>query len=232
MTSKLDTRNRAGDQPSDESVGRFHAWASALFFLSDAYLNAPRAEVITALRSGSLLDYWPLDHTHADTVAGLERLERYCADWSPDRMAILEDDYTRLFIGLGKTLAPPYESVYLSEEHILFEKETLAVREWYAKYRLQVPQLHILPDDHVGYELFFLARLKNRVASLLDSGETEAAVAVRDDSHRFVDAHLSRWVGLFVSRVLEHSQTDFYAAIGLLTRSVVEQARESSESAL
>jgi TorA maturation chaperone TorD len=220
-----DNADRAGHQPFDKTADDLRAGAAVLFWLSDVYLNAPRSEAIEALRLGSPLDFWPLDRSHPDTIAGLERLELFLADWSPDRMSVLEADYTRLFIGVERTLAPPYESVYLSEEHILFEKETAAVRKWYAKYGLQVPQLHISPDDHIGYELFFLARLENRVASLLDSGETEAAVAVRNDSHRFVDAHLNRWVGLFVSRVLEHSQTDFYAAIGLLTRSVVEQGR-------
>jgi TorA maturation chaperone TorD len=138
-------------------------------------------------------------------------------------MALLEDDYTRLFIGVGQTLAPPYESVYLGEEHILFERETLEVRKWYEKHGLRVPELHVVPDDHIGYELFFVARLCERAASLMDSGEAEAADKIRNDTRRFVDAHPNRWVGLFVRRILEHSRTDFYAAIGLLTRSVVEQ---------
>ena len=207
---------------------RFRAFAAVLFFLSDAYLNAPRADVIVALQSGSFLEYWPFDRTHSDVADGLERLGRFCADWSPDRMAFLEDDHTRLFIGVGRTLAPPYESVYLSEEHILFEKETLAVRKWYRKYGLQVPQLHVLPDDHIGYELFFLARLSERVVSLLESAETEAAIAVRTDMRRFVDDHPFRWVHMFVDRVLKHCQTDFYAATGLLTRFVVEQCRRDA----
>lgn len=216
---------------SDVSDGlACHARASVLFFLSDGYLNAPRTDVIETLRSGEALASWPLDRTHPDTAAGLERLERFCIDWSPDRMTLLEVDYTRLFIGVGKTLAPPYESVYLSEEHILFEKETLAVREWYGKYALRVPQLNVLPDDHIGYELFFLARLCERAASLLDKGETEAAAVVIGDSRRFVDAHPRRWVGAFVSRILEHSQTDFYAAIGLLTRAVVERFQEGDQA--
>ncbi len=209
-------------------VDHFRARAAVLFFLSDAYLNAPRAEVVVALQSGSILEYWPFHRTHSDVADGLERLKRYCADWSPDRMAALEDDYTRLFIGVGRTLAPPYESVYLSEEHILFEKETLAVRNWYRKYGLQVPQLHVLPDDHIGYELFFLARLSGRVVSLLESGETEAAIAVRTDMHRFVENHPFRWVHMFVDRILKYCQTDFYAATGLLTRFVVEQGRRDA----
>ena len=201
----------------------YQARASVLYFLSDVYLNAPRADVIETLRSGGLRESWPLDRRHRDTVAGFERLERFNNDWSPERMALLEDDYTRLFIGVGKTLAPPYESVYLSEEHILFERETLEVRKWYGEYGLQVPHLHVVPDDHIGYELFFLARLCDRAASLLDIGKQEAAAAVVSDSQRFVDAHPNRWVGLFVDRILEHSETDFYPAIGLLTRSVLEQ---------
>lgn len=178
-----------------------------------------------SMRSGGLSESWPLDRTHPDAAAGLERLERHNTGWSPDRIALLEDDYTRLFIGIGRTLAPPYESVYSSEEHILFERETLAVREWYEKYGLRVPQLNVLPDDHIGYELFFVARLCERAASLLRDGDTEAATAVINDSRRFVESHPHRWVGLFVNDILERSQTDFYPAIALLTRSVVEQVR-------
>jgi TorA maturation chaperone TorD len=178
--------------------------------------------VVARLHSEDLLDYWPFDCAHPDAAAGIERLNRYLAKWSPDDIAVLEGDYTRLFIGLERTLAPPYESVYLSEEHILFEKETLAVREWYAKYGLQVPLLNTQPDDHIGYELFFLARLSERVASLIDGGETEAAVGVAKDRQRFVQSHPHRWVHMLVSRILEFSQTDYYAGIGLLTKSVVE----------
>ena len=195
-----------------------------LYFLSDAYLNVPRADVMETMWSGGLLESWPLDRTHTDAAAGLERMVRFTTDWTPDSMALLEWDYMRLFIGVGKTHAPPFESVYLSEEHILFERETLEVRQWYAKYGLRVPQLHVVPDDHIGYELFFVARLSDRVASLLDSGETEAATAVREDCRRFVETHPHRWVDLFVSRILGHAQTDFYAAIGLMTRSVVQQS--------
>jgi len=203
----------------------FQAKASVLYFLSDAYLNSPRTEVMETLRSGGLLESWPLDRNQPDTADGLDRLKRFFTDWSPDQMSILEDDYTRLFVGVGKTLAPPYESVYLSEEHILFERETLEVREWYAKYGLRVPQLHVVPDDHIGYELFFVARLKERAASLLDCGETEAAADVIGDSQRFVEAHPHRWAGMLVNRIMEHARTDFYAAIGLLTRSVLEGMR-------
>lgn len=175
--------------------------------------------------SCELLESWPLDCNHPDTAAGLERLKRFGAEWSPDRIPLLENDYTRLFIGVGETLAPPYESVYLSEEHILFERETLEVRKWYANYGLRVPQLHVVPDDHIGYELSFLARLCERAASMLESGNSEAASDVISDSRSFVETHPYLWVRLFVSRILEHAQTDFYPAIGLLTRALVEGMR-------
>ena len=65
----------------------------------------------------------------------------------------------RAFSSSAKVLTPP-ESVYFSEERLVFQEETLQVREWYRRFDLQSVKLHE-PDDHVGLELTFWLILPN-----------------------------------------------------------------------
>ena len=44
-------------------------------------------------------------------------------------LAELRDEYTRLFVGPDKLVAPPWESVYRGEDAMLFQEVTLEVRE-------------------------------------------------------------------------------------------------------
>lgn len=60
---------------------------------------------------------------------------------------------------VGKVLAPPWGSVYMSEERLVFQKETLEVRNWYREFGLAAENLYREPDDHIALELGFLAHL-------------------------------------------------------------------------
>lgn len=45
----------------------------------------------------------------------------------------LSDDYFALFVGTTKVLAAPWSSVYQTKERMVFQKQTLAVRNWYKR---------------------------------------------------------------------------------------------------
>ena len=44
---------------------------------------------------------------------------------------------------------------------MIFQEQTLHVRQWYSRFGLQVVKLHKEPDDHIGLELEFVAHLAN-----------------------------------------------------------------------
>lgn len=74
------------------------------------------------------------------------------------------DDAMHLFGTLGRPLAEPHESVWLSREHLLFEEQTLQVRACYRRYGLGLVDQGREPDDHIGFELLFLAELLGLLA--------------------------------------------------------------------
>ena len=101
-----------------------------------------------------MFDDVPFGIENNDVSKGLTLLQKWSAENSGDLLSQnfddLQTDYARLFIGPAKVLTPPWESVYFSEERLVFQEETLQVREWYRRFDLQSVKLHAEPDDHVG----------------------------------------------------------------------------------
>jgi TorA maturation chaperone TorD len=116
-----------------------------------------------------------------------------------DDIAAIEQDYLRLFVGLGTPLAPPWESAWASDARLLFQRQTLDVRYWYRSAGLQVAALHRQPDDHIGLELEFVGRLRERHES-----ETAAAFACE---------HPLTWADRWAAAVNEHARHPFYPAL-------------------
>ena len=132
----------------------------------------PEREWIQNLADESVFDEIPFGEEHSDTIAGMVLLR----DWSDsskggmseDAFHQIKGDYTQLFIGPHKVLVPPWESVHVSYTGLIFQKETLNVRKWYANFGLQFEKLHKEPDDHIGIELAFLSHLSGRAAQAIE----------------------------------------------------------------
>lgn len=114
-------------------------------------------------------------------------------------------EFHRLFVGPDRLVAPPYESVYRSDQPLLMQPETLAVRAHYRAHGLAAQPGQ--PDDHLATELAFYALLQER-------GLTEAQRA-------FYAEHLQHWVGAFCSRVIAGSRSPFYQALAAITDAVI-----------
>ena len=196
----------------------FEFYSIVLKLLSLVYLEPPSAEFMDSLCSNKPYDHWSLDSTGSNLKQGLNLLRSFCEAMTSETLEKTTFDYTRLFLGLEKTLAPPFESVFLSEEHLMFEKQTLAVRSFYERYSLQVPARNNIPDDHLGYELQFAALLCDRfVANSHEKGVRDALT--------FLDTHPLKWVDEWVSRVMKYGETDYYRAMALITQATLRDLR-------
>jgi TorA maturation chaperone TorD len=120
-------------------------------------------------------------------------------EFGPVDIDELQQDYLRLFVGLGTPLAPPWESAWASDARLVFQRETLDVRYWYRSAGLQVAALHRQPDDHIGLELEFVGRLRER-------HEPETAAA-------FAREHPLTWADRWAAAVNEHARHPFYPAL-------------------
>jgi TorA maturation chaperone TorD len=142
------------------TIEQKQAFGLCLDYLGQIFLEPPQSSFIDRIAAEDLYKDWPLPAVEETaTYKGLQLLLDFSRRWRSAPIDDLTQEYTRLFIGLERTLAPPYESVYLSRDHIMFERQTLEVRDYYKKAGLEIPRLHKEPDDHIGYELLFASFL-------------------------------------------------------------------------
>ncbi|MGB3714837.1 MAG: molecular chaperone TorD family protein, partial [Candidatus Promineifilaceae bacterium] len=135
----------------------------------------------------------------------------------------LKADYTRLFIGPGQVLAPPWESVFVKEGRMIFQEVTLQVRDWYRRYDLQTVKLYEEPDDHIGLELTFLAHLAGLGLAALKKQDDVEFAAVVEAQRGFLSEHVLRWTPIWCDQVGVYCRTDFFRGIALVVRGALAE---------
>lgn len=125
-------------------------------------------------------------------------------------------DYNRLFVGPGRLLAPPFESVYRNPEKLVMQKETLEVRGFYQRAGLQVIQMGSQPDDHLAFEL-------ELVCYLLSRGQQEMYLD-------FFEQHLQQWVTNHCEDIIKQSSNDINRGMALILKGFIGVEMEELSS--
>jgi TorA maturation chaperone TorD len=199
------------------------------------YTYPDRAWMLS-LASEGVFDEIPFDMDASEEEAG----EKSLKEWTRQSRHGLDDeaydalrsDYTRLFIGPGRPLAPPWESVSLSITGLTFQAETLEVRRWYARHGLQFEKLHKEPDDHIGIELAFIAHLAGGAVRALEDGDEAAFNRAIAAQAGFLSEHPLRWGPEWCQQMIEAAKTGFYQGIGRLTLSTLNELSRIARSDL
>lgn len=189
----------------------------AYSFLGKAFYEPPTLELINAIVADDLFADWPFGSANAEENAGLDQLRQFSAQWDSAQLEDLRRDHARLFVGPNRLLAPPWESVYRSTEHLLFERQTFEVRQQYQRYGMETRQSNVEPDDHIGLELRFIAHLNGLALFAMDKGDTNLTVEAVEASGRFLTEHLLQWSPEFLGQVMKSANTAYYRAVAQLT---------------
>ena len=133
----------------------------------------------------------------------------------PDQLDGLAADYAAIYL-TGAHGASPCESYWLSDDHLVCQDAMFELRKLYATAGLRAPDWRKRPDDHLVFQLQYLAR------------RLQAAGAVDDwrAIGYFLDHHLLRWLPAFAERVAGRGDTLFYAALATLTNAWCDSLRE------
>lgn len=180
-------------------------------FLALVLQQAPSVEQLAQMLP--LLAELPMEAANPEMTRGAALLAEYAHEASgPDRdlqaeAAALQQDFIALFEGPGAMSAPPWESIYRTEEQLLFGPTTFQVRLAYQRWGLGLAQPGREPDDRVSLELEFLLFLTERAAA------DPAAAAERE---RFLRTHLLRWIPPFTSLLEDGANTLFYQGVAKL----------------
>lgn len=186
--------------PNRDAVALSARTLGALF--SYAPNSAHIAPLVAAFQDGSWQQQWPFPVTAPLASAFAASTEES-----------LPEAWQRLFIGPWALPAPPWGSVWLDKESVLFGDSTLALREWMRTNGIALDAERNEPEDHFGTLLL--------LAAWLCETEQDAMFA------QLLAWHLLPWSGRFLSVFVDHAAHPFYQALGQLAQATLAQWQEN-----
>jgi TorA maturation chaperone TorD len=186
-----------------EAVGVAHKRANSYKLLSECY-------------------YLP-DSKLIHTIADAAQTDGFFADLArhiqPDfDLESLKIDYTRLFVGPFKLLAPPYGSFYLEDKKLMGDS-TIDVKKCYDDEGLNI----VIKDapDHIIMELEFLYYLVAKQIEATTDQNLQMLQTCQQKQCDFLQTHLGRWLPAFAENIKKNAQTKFYSDLAELTEQFV-----------
>lgn len=207
----------ASDTPDVLSALRRHV-AEDFQLLATIHDAEPDAALLNELKAQvfpSCLTLLPNTKPGTDAMALMHQALSALPD-KPDQLTLddLAADYASIYLNHNIS-ASPEESVWLDEDSLMCQQSMFQVRSWYESHGLGIPDWRLRPDDHLVYELQFIAWLLSQDDQL----DTLEQVAT------FMDEHLLRWLGNFGERVLARCDTPYFAGAAALTAAYCEEFR-------
>lgn len=207
---------------ANKECGEFALVTDDLNFLARFHDREIDREFIEGLRVGAFSDFLSVvleSEACGQAVAAMEKALAMLP-CQTDRQLIdnLASEYANIYLCHNYRIAPT-GSVWLTEEKLERQEPMFAVREWYKKYDVSVPDWRIRSDDHITHELQFLGYL-------CDLGTTESLA----DAAAFMDECMLVWIPDFATAVAERSQEPIYLASAQLTAAYLEELRDHLEA--
>lgn len=185
--------------------------------LNDREPDAAVLQEIKVLEFPTCLTLLPKTETGEEVMRLMQQtLSELPEEVGEDLLDDLAADFASIYLNHNIS-ASPEESVWLDEDSLKCQDSMFQVRNWYESYGLEIPDWRIRPDDHLVYQLQFIAALLN----LDDKTETLEKVST------FMDEHLLRWLGNFAERVLARCDTAYFAGVASVTASYCEELRDN-----
>lgn len=159
--------------------------------------NDNNAEIIAVLQEPTWHEEWPFA---LPSLANINPLLQSSAQKDEP----LSEVWQRLFIGPYALPAPPWGSVWLDKERIVFGDSTVELRQWMRAKGIEPVTTQKEPEDHFGLILMLAAWLaeQNR----------------RADLEELLAWHLLPWSTHFLDVLIAKANSDFYCALAILAK--------------
>ena len=155
----------------------------------------PTKDMLDAVSSEESLQAVSLfEGADSDAAKALSAVLLSCREMDMDAA---KDEYTRLFLGPDKLIAPPWESCSTAKERALFQESTLHVRSWYQQYSYVPSGYPSHPDDHISLMMHFLALTTQRAKACLDQGLLCGCRSLLEGQKLFEKNHILNWVDAY-----------------------------------
>lgn len=153
--------------------------------------------LLASLADAQWLAEWPYE--------GCQQAAALIAEGLADNQSVtLAEAYQRLFVGPDTLPAPPWGSVYLDRENVLFGDSTLRLRQWLRANGIEAQRQQNEPEDHIGTLLMMAAWLAEEHQQQM----TSALIA----------QHLLPWAPRYLELLQQHAGHPFYQGVAQLAQ--------------
>ncbi|MGP8305223.1 molecular chaperone TorD family protein [Vibrio sp. YIC-376] len=141
---------------------------------------------------------WPDKDKISQQIASLPELE----------IDELEYQYSVLFEGQGEMPCPPWGSVYLDKDNIVFGESTTYYRAFLRQHGLEIKGDYREPEDQFGLMLLALSQL-------LESENSEAGMEL-------ITEHLMPWGERYLELLANNNLSEYYALLAKVTKELFD----------
>ena len=137
----------------------------------------------------------------------------------------LATDFTMCFDGVetvGGEVAAPYASVFLGEKALLNQEPRHEVYKIYRSEAIAPDGKVNLPEDHLSFELDFLAVLSERAAEALGQDDIAEVLRILDVSQSFIVNNILTWLDMLTELANKVLKTRFYKGALKATKGYLE----------
>ncbi len=133
---------------------------------------------------------------------------------------LLSTDYTMCFDGVSSfqgLVAVPYASVFggsiTGEKAVLFQEPRDRDLAAYRREGIAADSGLHLPEDHISFELSFMADLSDKARDAVEAKDFAEALRLMDASGDFLENHILSWYGSFYDLATKIIDTRFYRGV-------------------
>jgi TorA maturation chaperone TorD len=189
-----------------------------LYFAGTMIMFDPSKECIQDFWTNGILKNLPVTSQNPRFILAASQLRKSIGD-NTTSLKFMNEDFLTLFSGTGSPLAPPYESVYRSKDHLMFDQQSSEVKEFYKSYGWESKFKGKIPDDHLAIELLFLTLL---IEKYLELDDQVCENEMKNEIRRFIKQHILSWIPVWNNHMQEYSKTISYKGISTLIYACVE----------
>lgn len=190
--------------------------------LAALYFKPLTSDQIDNFEKTDLSPYAQINERFADGVNGIVHYLKKRNTGTRQELAV---DFTGSFGGMstweGRS-AVPCESVFTSEEGLLYQDAYHEVHTIYRAHGVKRIEGFDYPDDHLSLMFEYLGTLFARIARDIERGEYTSAAELVESSDGFIRRHILEWFNQFEEVALHLVTTRFYRGVLKMTRGFLE----------
>lgn len=221
----------SGEQAAsvDEIIAALEGRSAFYDFVSALYFKPLTAEQIENIAE---MDFSIYEGTNDLFEEGLHDMSRFLRKRHTGTRQQLAVDFTMAFAGTAAwkgRYAVPYESVFRSEEGLMFQGPYHEVYHLFRDAGVQRAQGFDYPDDHLSFMCEFMAILSKRAADALRNGNYEDAREQLRSSAGFLQDHMLSWFDALADLATNIIETRFYRGVLKMTKGFFLLDRQTIE---